>query len=321
MTTLTMLMNSFVLLYSALSINVIDSLKVVHFEESLSGTDISSLILSDSSEVSLPNLFILCTSHQQSKMDKRGFYHIYGEDGQPWMMTKFGTGPGAHNSVGLWGSFGLEWIYFGEVSQPKLFFWYHICHKVDTSQGHISVSVNGERLATDVQVASLKRNKPRVLGNRIVVGKITKVSTTKDPVDQQFLASVSNINVFRAGNLSIDLLSSNACSVEGDVLPWSSPLWQVNGAGVETLNLGEETVCSGKGRYNLGLPVGLDQQQAVDTCVALGHGRMTTASSQEELRQFAKWFQGALPGRCGNIWNRVLQSLTGESQRQVCPSG
>ena len=314
MVSLKMIMRSFVLLYSALSFNVIASLKVVHFEESLSGMDISHLILSDSSEVPLPDVFIICTSHQQSKMDKKGFYHIYGEDRQPWMLTKFGTGPGYHNSVGLWGSFGLEWIYFGEISQPKLFFWYHMCHEVDTSKGRISVSVNGDRLATNIEVESLKRNKPRVLGGRIVVGKMTKVSTTKDPVDQQFLASVSNVNVFRAGNLSIDGLSSNACSVEGDVLPWSSPLWQVEGAGVKTLDLGEETVCSGKGRYNLGLPVGLDQQQAVDTCIALGHGRMTTASSQDELRQFAKWFQGVLPGRCGNIWNRVLQSLKVQSQ-------
>ena len=313
MVALTMLMKSCVLLYSAVSINVIASLKVVHFEESLSGTDISSLILSDSSEVPLPEVFILCTSHQQSKMDKRGFYHIYGEDKQPWMMTKFGTGPGTHNSVGLWGSFGLEWIYFGEISQPKLFFWYHMCHRVDTSKGHISVSVNGNRLATNVQVESLKRNKPRVLGGRIAVGKMTKVSTTKDPVDQQFLASVSNVNVFGAGNVSIDDLSSDACSVEGDILPWSSPLWSANSAGVKILDLGEESVCSGKGRYNLGLPVGLDQQQAVDTCVALGHGRMTTASSQDELRQFAKWFQGVLPGRCGNIWNRVLHLQVIES--------
>ena len=297
------------LLFSTISVTLVDSLKVVHFEESPSGTEISSLILSDSSEVPLPDVFILCTSHQHSKMDKRGFYHIYGEDGQPWMMTKFGTGPGAHNSVGLWGSFGLEWIYFGEIPEPKLFFWYHMCHKVDTSQGRISVSVNGRELARNIEVESLKQNKPRSLAGKIVVGKVTKVSTTKDPVDQQFLASVSNVNIFRAGNLSIELLSSNACVVEGDVLSWSSSFWQTTGTGLTILHLGEESVCSGKGRYNLGLPVGLDQQQAVDTCIALGQGRMTTASNPEELRQFANWFQGVLPGRCGNIWNRVLQFL------------
>ena len=135
------------------------------------------------------------------------------------------------------------------------------------------------------------------------------MSTTKDPVDQQFLASVSNVNIFRAGNLSIELLSSNACVVEGDVLSWSSSFWQTTGTGLTILHLGEESVCSGKGRYNLGLPVGLDQQQAVDTCIALGHGKMTTASNPDELRQFVNWFQGVLPGRCGNIWNRVLQFL------------
>ena len=149
MVTYTMLLKSFITLHSALSIDIIASPKVVHFEENNSGTDISFIMLSDRPEVPLPDLFILCTSHKQSTMDKRGFYHIYGEDGQPWMMTYFGTGPDTHNSVGLWGSFGMEWIYFGEISQPKLYFWYHMCHRVDTSQGLISVSVNGDRLATD----------------------------------------------------------------------------------------------------------------------------------------------------------------------------
>ena len=253
-----------ILLFSTLLMGaIVVSLKVSQFKEIL--PDLSYLMLSESSEVPLPDLFILCTSHQQSKMDKRGFYQIYGADKQPWMTTKFGNGPGAQNSVGLWGTFGLEWIYFGEISQPKLFFWYHMCHKVDSSQGRMSISVNGHRFATDVQVESLKENRPLVLGGRIVVGKWTKVSITKDPVEEQFLASVSNINVFAAGNLSIDELSSDACSFEGDVLPWSSPLWTPNGSGVETLDLKEENVCSGKGRYNFGLSAGLDQQQAVDT--------------------------------------------------------
>ena len=125
----------FALLCSTISINLVALVKVAHFEESPSGTEISSLILSDSSEVLLPDVFILCTSHQQSRMDNRGFYHIYGEDGQPWMSTHFETVSGTHNSVGLWGTFGGMWIYFGKITEPKLFFWYHICQKVDTSQG------------------------------------------------------------------------------------------------------------------------------------------------------------------------------------------
>ena len=180
------------------------------------------------------------------------------------------------------------------------------------------MSINGHQRATNISAESLKCNKPLVLGGRIVVGKATRVWTTKDPVDQQFLGSVSNVNIFRAGNLSIEVLSSNnTCNVEGDVLPWSSAFWQPTGTGVTILDLGEETVCSGKGRYNLGLPIGLNQQQAVDTCISLGHGKMTTASNPDELRQFVNWFQGVLPGRCGNIWNRVLQHLMLMEQLKV----
>ena len=222
------------------------------------------------------------------------------------MMTKFSTGPGAHNSVGVpldWSGFTLE-----KLHSPSCSFGITCATRATPPEARFQC----HRLATEVQVESLKLNKPRVL--RIAIGKVTKVSTTKDPVDQQFLASVSNVNVFQAGNLSIDSLSAVACTVEGDLLPWSSPLWLTIGDGVKKLDLGEDSVCSGKGRYNLGLPVGLDQHQAVGTCQALGHGRMTRASSQDELRAIAKWFQWALPGRCGNIWNRVSQFLTKRGQ-------
>ena len=96
------------------------------------------------SEVPLPELFVLCICHQQSKMDKKGFYHIYGQDKQPWMMTKFSTGPGAHNSVGVpldWSGFTLEKLHspscsfgititFATRSTPPVarFQWSSTCH-------------------------------------------------------------------------------------------------------------------------------------------------------------------------------------------------
>ena len=280
----------------------LSALKVYHFEAPTSSEGLSSLLLIPSPAVILPDRFILCTSHQQGKMDKRGFYHIYGDDGAPWMTTKFGTGPGPHNSVGLWGAFGSEWIYFGEIPEAKLYFWYHMCHKVDTVDGTISVSVNGQSLATKVRVESLMKNKPLELENKITLGKWTKVSTTRDYVDEQFLATLGNVNIFTLGSRSITKMSGNACDQEGDILGWSSSSWASSGPGISMTEEDIASVCSGKGRYDLALPVGLDQEHAVGTCAKLGQGRMTVSSSQPELRRFALWFERMIPGRCSNIW-------------------
>ena len=287
----------------AFLINSVSSIKVFHFSAQSSPTEpLSYLSLSPDPVIPLPEVFVFCISHQQSKMDNRGFYHLYGADGKPWMKLKFGIGSGIHNSVGLWGPFGSRWMYFGDVEEPKLYFWYHMCHSVDTVRGLLSVSLNGRRMGTDVKVTNLMENRPTQLGGRLVLGKTTKVSTTLDYYDEQFSGFITNVNVFSASNRSIDFLSSNACWVEGDVLAWSTSSWTQAGAGVTEKVESAGNICSGQGRYHLGLPVGLDQQRAVEACDKLGHGRMTVSNTEEELRQFVEWFGRKLPGMCSNIW-------------------
>ena len=306
----------------------ISALKVYDFSTPSSpGHSISYLELDASPPVELPSIFILCTSHKQTKMDSTGFYHIYGASGEPWMTTKFGTPTGIDNAIGLWGPFGDEWTYFGNIVKPKLFFWYHMCHLVDTVRGVLSVSVNGLRMATDVAVKNLKFNRPARLNKKMVLGKWVKTSATSALVDEQFLAFVSNVNVFTLGNLSIDHLSANACGNEGDVLAWSSASWISTGQGLREVEEEVANVCSGEGRYNLGLPIGLDQQQAVETCRKLGRGRMTVSNSEEELREFVTWFVRKLPGRCSNIWTPysdeakegLFVSLEDDSQPSFLP--
>lgn len=283
----------------AYHITFASALKVFSFEPGTNSSDLSYVSLSRTSGVALPDKWILCTSHQQARMDAKSFYHIYGQDGAPWMSTKFGNN---QNIIGLWGVFGSQWIYFGNIPEPKLYFWYHMCHYVDTTKGIISVSINGQRMKSDVTVKSLMINQPKLLDDKMVLGKETKVSTTRNYYDQQYLGSVSNINVFKAGNTSIDSLSALACSQEGDLLPWSTSSWILTGKGITEREEEPSALCSGKGRYNLGLPVGLDQQQAVLTCTKLGQGRMTVSRSQQELRIFVTWFERAIPGKCSNIW-------------------
>ena len=264
---------------------------------------ITYMSLASETDIILPEKFIFCTSHKQTRMDKKGFYQIYGIKKEPWMTTKFSIGSNAANSIGLWGAFGSRWIYFGEIPEPKLYFWYHMCHQVDTVRGVLSISINGHRMATNVSVDSLTRNKPKTLNENLVIGKMTKVTSTNGFVEEQCASYISNLGLFSTSSHSIDSLSGPGCSQEGDLLAWSTSTWRQTGAGpVKAIEEGVASLCSGEGRYNLALPLGLDQEQAVLTCARLGQGRMTVSHSQEELRQFTEWFQVVVPGACSKIW-------------------
>ena len=267
-----------------------------------SSNQITYMSLASEADIVVPDEFIFCSSHKQTRIDQKGFYQIYGAGNEPWMSTKFSLGSDGPNSVGLWGAFGSTWIYLGDIPEPKLYFWYHICHQVDTVRGVLSVSINGYRMATNVSADSLTRNKPKTLNDKLVIGKMTKVSLTSGLVEEQFASYVSNLGVFSASCHSIDSLSGPGCSQEGDLLAWSTATWRQTGPGVKATEEEVASLCSGEGRYDLALPLGLDQEQAVLTCARLGQGRMTVSHSQEELRQFTDWFQGVVPGVCSKIW-------------------
>ena len=284
-----------------LCVGPVSTITVFNFKPS---DDLTYLRLANEPEVSLPSAFILCTSHKQRSMDRKGFYQIFGANGAQWMSTKFAGGSESdiNNSVGLWGYFRSSWIYFGDIFEPKLYYWYHMCSLVDTVRGLFSVSINGKRMATEILVESLLQNRPKLLSNNLIVGKMTQVSTAKEPFDDKFLGYVSNVQAFSASNRSIDSLSANACREEGDILAWTSSVWRQTGEGVTREETDHAGLCSREGTYNLALSLGLDQRQAVDTCAKLGGGRMTVVNDPEELTRFANWFQGTVPGACSRIW-------------------
>ena len=271
--------------------------KVYSFE-SVQPDEFSFLTLSPNPPVFLPDQFILCTSHIQTKLDGKRFIQIYGSDGSPWMSFNFFKDK---FSVGLGGSFGTEWKYLAIIKEPKLYFWYHICHHVDTGNGLLSISINGKLIVSKVLVENLKKNKPNDLGSRLVLGKSTSSSWLKAvDHDDQFVGSLSNINVFVPSNLSVDFLSANLCSHQGDILSWHKSSWIQTGSGIQAME--KNNVCSVTGYYDIRLPIGLDQQQAVDTCNKLGHGRMKTMNSQEELKEYIKWFEKKAEGICSRFW-------------------
>ena len=224
----------------------VDAVRVFKFKPT---NQITYMSLASEDDITVPDKFIFCSSHKQTRMDKKGFYQIYGAGNEPWMSTKFALGSDGPNSVGFWGAFGSTWIYLGDIPEPKLYFWYRMCHQVDTVRGVLSVSINGHRMATNVSVDTLTRNKPKTLNNNLVIGKMTQVSLTKGLVEEQFASYVSNLGLFSASRHSIDSLSGPGCSQEGDLLAWSAATWHQTGAGpVKATEEGMASLCSGEGR-------------------------------------------------------------------------
>ena len=240
-----------IVILTIFSIGPIASMTTYRFVERADESEFSMVSLSKDSTVFLPASFILCTSHKQIRMNNKGFYQVYGNDGNPWMSTKLYSVPGTHGAVSVWGDFGEKSVFLGDIEEPKLFFWYHMCQKVDTIRGVISVAVNGKILTNELQVANLQKNKPQKLGGHLVLGKSAKLKSSGEYADEQFQGFIANVNFYGDKNLSIDALSSRPCQSEGDLLPWSSPLWKFEGdgdVGANKEDASDENVCVGQNR-------------------------------------------------------------------------
>ena len=218
------------------------------FVERVNESEFSMVFLPKNSTVLLPEVFILCTSHKQIRMNNKGFYEVYGEDANPWMSTMFYPVTGTHDKVSLWGKFGKKWEFLGDINEPKLFFWYHMCHMVDTIRGVISVAINGNILANEVEVDNLRTNKPQKLGGHIVFGKSAKLTANGEYADEQFEGFVSNVNFYWDRNLSIETLSRMPCRSQGDLLSWSSPRWMLEGGNAIKEDVPDQSVCASQNR-------------------------------------------------------------------------
>ena len=104
--------------------------------------------LNTSSTTAVPPVFVLCTSHEQDTLDGNGFFHVLGENSQPWfsMILRQETAGG---SVQLWVVVGPEGVSYmmGGIPLFKMKIWYHLCSSLDTVNGAFAIAVNGEILA------------------------------------------------------------------------------------------------------------------------------------------------------------------------------
>ena len=165
-------------------------------------------------DVQLPENFILCSSIKQARFDDVGFFIIHGKDSQEWLEMEFESFS-KHTKLTVRRGKHIHRI--GELQNPTLNYWYHICLRLDVNKSEIDVAVNGKRLGN----ASINvTNVPSKLSMKIGVGHYNK---------KQFQGSVANIQIFNEGNVAA--ISRSPCkSWPSTLLAWDPKSWKVNGS-------------------------------------------------------------------------------------------
>ena len=92
--------------------------------------------------VHLPESFIVCSSSKEATFNHVGFYSILGEDSNDWMTMIIWPFWGKVWATVYWDG-GFYWRTGGDLENPKLDHWYHICLKVDLSKIEIEFALNG----------------------------------------------------------------------------------------------------------------------------------------------------------------------------------
>ena len=138
-------------------------------------------------DVELPDIFILCSSSKQAKFDDLGVYSIAGKDSGVWLSIKMYTFLKATKLALRWDG---KFYNIGELKNPKLDYWYHVCMRMDLSKNEIEGAVNGVMMG-------------RVVGKNITnIPSKLKMKIGIDYKNRQFQGSVANIQIFKDGNVT-----------------------------------------------------------------------------------------------------------------------
>ena len=153
---------------------------------------------------------------------------------------------------------------FGDLDEPKLGRWHHLCLEVSPAKGELSASMNG---------LDLGRVSGKSVGNvptklELLVGKWT----TSGREEEQFHGSVTNIQVFTSGQ-DAKQLSRDPCVHIGDLLSWDSNKWVISGHSWMLAERRKEEVCKERQSYHVAFRLEIGVIQAMDLCgKKLGNG-------------------------------------------------
>ena len=237
-------------------------------------------------DFNLPDTFILCSSIKQARFDDVSFCSIAGKDSLEWMRVEFRTYSKATKLALRWDG---KFHRVGELKNPRLDYWYHICLRLDLMKGEMEVAVNGDLLGSvrDKEVT----NVPSKLRMRIGISKD----------NQQFQGSVANIRVFKEGNVTD--VSSVPCKLrQSTILPWNPHNWKVVGSDWSLIEESDEIFCISSEHYNLAIPLKIAINESMDICRKLNNSIVPFYQDPEAFINYVAWHRSTTGGICSYIW-------------------
>ena len=267
---------------------VVQAFPVFTFDGSLDHSAIPSFA-SLVADVQLPESFIVCSSSKEATFNEVGLYTILGEDSKDWL------------TLIIWPSLGKVWatVYLngeyhfktgGDLENPKLDHWYHICLKFDLSKTEIEFAING--VLSGKAVGKNITNVPRKLKMNIGVGQDKR----------QFHGSVAKIQVFKEGDIT-ELSAAPCKERQGTLLSWNPDVWKVEGSHWLLINEYEEIICALHEHYNLAVASEITLHESMDICKEkLNNSIIPYPKNQSAFMMYLAWYQDVTGGVCPKIW-------------------
>ena len=283
-------MNFFILLFF---LRATHAIKIFTFESwDGSGGNLSYAALEN--PTSLPPVFTLCSSFKESFIAGKSFFTLYGQDNKPWVtLSNWVTG----NKITIWLRVTTIWTKIGVIETYWINFWIHVCIHINTKSGDISLSLNGEQPFVS-NIPELGEQRPNNLQNKLFLG----ISDNGEDGQEQFKGKVANIKIFSDNEKAyedIQLISSNLCAQEGDVLNYHTK-WEIFGHVEETE---EESwkICNRNKTYRVAIPAKMNWNEAIKVCRKLGAGNLTETKTVEDVNYTISLFK-KMKSSCTDIW-------------------
>ena len=238
-------------------------------------------------DVRLPDVFILCLSVKQARFDGVSFFSVYGKDSQEWMKMKLQTFSNATKLTIVWDK---NFYRMGELQDPRLDYWYHICVRLDLKLSRLEAAVNGELMgqAGDKNITNI----PTKLEMRVGVGF----------ENTQFHGSVANIQVLADGDLK-DLSGLPCNSWQGAILTWDPKSWKVVGSDCSLTEDFDHVFCNIRDDYSLAITSKITFKESVDICKHKLNNSIIPAQEDRELfLNYIDWHNVTSGGVCPYIW-------------------
>ena len=240
-------------------------------------------------DVHLPESFIVCSSSKEATFNEVGLYTILGEDSKDWLTLIIWPSLGKVWATVYW---DREYLYHtgGDLENPKLDHWYHICLKVDLSKPEIEFALNGVLLGNGV--GKNITNAPSKLKMKIGVGEDNR----------QFHGSVANIKVFKEGNIT-EISAAPCKDRQRTLLTWDPRLWRVEGSHWLLKEEYEEIVCYPYKCYNLAVSSELTLDESMNICKEkLNNGFIPYPENHPIMMKYVAWHKNTTGGTCPYVW-------------------